>query len=50
MLMRDPVSIASGTRSTIVRGPVVIYPMYDFAHPLQDSIEGITTLCAQSST
>lgn len=48
ILMRDPVMYRIRHASHHRQGDKwCIYPMYDFAHPLQDSIEGIThSLCS----
>ncbi|MCX8052523.1 MAG: glutamine--tRNA ligase/YqeY domain fusion protein [Armatimonadetes bacterium] len=48
ILMRDPVMYRIRHASHHRQGNKwCIYPMYDFAHPLQDSIEGIThSLCS----
>ncbi len=44
--MRDPVLYRIRYMSTTV-GAWCIYPMYDFAHPIQDALEGIThSLCS----
>lgn len=47
MLMRDPVLYRIKKASHYRRGTDwLIYPLYDFAHPLSDAIEGIThSLC-----
>ena len=40
-------STASGISSTTARHQWCIFPMYDFAHPIQDALEGIThSLCS----
>ena len=48
MLMRDPVMYRIKHAHHYRRGnDWVIYPLYDFAHPLSDAIEGIThSLCS----
>jgi glutaminyl-tRNA synthetase len=47
MLMRDPIFIRIRHADHYRRGSTwCIYPLYDFAHPLSDAIEGIThSLC-----
>ena len=47
--MRDPVIYRiNNTRSSVRQGDKwCIYPMYDFAHPIEDALEGIThSLCS----
>ena len=48
MLMRDPILIRIRHAPHYRRGDAwCIYPLYDFAHPLSDAIEGIThSLCS----
>jgi glutaminyl-tRNA synthetase len=46
MKMRDPLFYRIKHATHYHRGDWYIYPMYDFAHPLSDAIEGIThSLC-----
>jgi glutaminyl-tRNA synthetase len=47
MIMRDPVLLRIRHESHYRRGDAwCVYPLYDFAHPLSDAIEGIThSLC-----
>jgi glutaminyl-tRNA synthetase len=46
MKMRDPLFYRIKHATHYHRGAWYIYPMYDFAHPLSDAIEGIThSLC-----
>ena len=44
MNMRDPVIYRIATSAPPSHGHMqwIIYPMYDFAHPLEDAYEGIT--------
>src|SRR5688500_20228260 len=48
MLMRDPILLRIRHESHYRTGDAwCLYPLYDFAHPLSDAIEGIThSLCS----